>query len=171
LKASRFRHPEQQLKKRPDQIDMPESAMDNQSDLKYFDSFVQSDMLVETIRALKLKAILNLLDIPGGKDNHKEKKLLQKWADEYVLEDDEDNIYNKIMEHLKPGSRWGAKENKFYHDSTVKSWDRQRDALLKYLKQDRAFQSERARGMVKQPVYGSKARPGEAEEQKKGTGP
>lgn len=57
-----------------------------------------------------------------------------------ILEDDENNVYNKILEMLRPGSRWGDKEDKAYQNRTINSWDRQREKLTKYILQDKSFQ-------------------------------
>lgn len=52
--------PAKELRRTEDQIALPYSSLNNYSDFKMFESFVQSDMLVETIRALKMRSVVNL---------------------------------------------------------------------------------------------------------------
>ena len=45
--------------------------------------------------------------------------MLKKWAINNVLNEDENNIYNRILELLKPGTRWGRQDNDKYKELTA----------------------------------------------------
>lgn len=59
-------------------------------------------MLIEVIRALKRKELIQLVD--DIEERHK----IAAWVDTHVLEDDEMNIYNDILKKLRPGTKWGS---------------------------------------------------------------
>lgn len=96
-------------------LHLPDSVMDNWADFRLFDNYVESDMMIEAIRALKLKSVLELAK------NENEKHDLLTWAREFVLDDDEQNIYNGILNKLK-GTRWGLTENAQYKERAAASW-------------------------------------------------
>lgn len=39
-----------------------------------------------------------------------------------MLNDDEEHIYNEILRKLKPGTKWGPKEDEIYREQAAQSW-------------------------------------------------
>ena len=71
--------------------ELPESCIFNVNEYKFFQDFVYSDMMIESIRAAKLKSITDHVKDPGLKNE------LMEEAIAMILDSDEEYSYNNLL--------------------------------------------------------------------------
>lgn len=130
--------------------ELPVSALKNMDNCNLFQNFVESDLRIEVMRALKLKSLTNIIieeideeylkDLDEGKIYDKmfmekmelfiEEELptmivtgILKKPDENTNTVNEEGIYDSILNKLKPNSKWGLQETYKYVSESLKIYE------------------------------------------------
>jgi hypothetical protein len=81
-----------------------------ENDWKHFENFVKSSLLIEVMRAIKTEVILQLTN------NEDFQEYLREWVFTNVLDEDEDKIYNEILNNLEKGHKWNTPQDQEYYN-------------------------------------------------------
>lgn len=77
---------------------MAETAVEHsEDDWRSFENYPRSFIVIELIRYAKFKAVVEMTSHPYVKE------IMVEWAMSYVLDDDEEFIYNEILTKLAKG--------------------------------------------------------------------
>jgi len=87
---------------------LPESCTFNVNEHSFFEDYVYSDLMIETLRAAKLKSITDHVSEPDVKH-----QLLES-AVESFLDHDEVECYNNLLMDVQLDQRWGSAQDAEY---------------------------------------------------------
>ena len=96
--------------------DLPESCIFNVNEYGFFQDYVYSDMLIETIRAAKLKSITDHVRDPRLRNELMEEAIAK------ILDPDEIDSYNNLLMEVKIENRWGPAQDAEYEKRMYDSW-------------------------------------------------
>ena len=106
-------------------------ALNNLDDISIFTDYLKSDMSMELQRELK-RCMLGEFLISND-----EKEFMNSWIDTYVVREDEEKVYNYILNRLGLNSKWDSQHDSEYFNMIQNTWASQVRSFRKYIKNDR----------------------------------